>query len=89
VSGGLNLAPGASYGGLVGVLSANPSAGAAGVLRVAPGNPDASFLLQKLSGNITPAEGVKMPLVGRPLSPAELDLIRRWIAAGAPETAPF
>jgi len=32
---------------------------------------------------------VRMPLVGRPLTPAELDLIRRWITAGAPETAPF
>jgi hypothetical protein len=89
VSGGLNLATGASYGSLVGVLAANPSAQAGGVLRVAPGNADASFLLQKLLGNIPPAEGVKMPLVGRPLSPAELDLIRRWITAGAPETAPF
>ena len=89
VSGGLNLAAGASYGNLVGVLAANPSAQAGGVLRVAPGNPDSSFLLQKLLGTITPAEGVKMPLVGQPLSPAELDLIRRWIAAGAPETAPF
>ena len=42
-----------------------------------------------LVGNIKPSEGVRMPLVGRPLSAAELDLIRRWIAAGAPETAPF
>ena len=88
-SGGLDLAAGSSYGNLVGVPAANPGAQAGGVLRVAPGNPDASFLLQKVLGNITPIEGVKMPLVGRPLSPAELDLIRRWIAAGAPETAPF
>ena len=69
--------------------AANPGAQAGGLLRVAPGNADSSFLLQKLLGNLTPAEGVRMPLVGRPPTPAQLDMIRRWIAAGAPETAPF
>ena len=88
-SGGLNLAAGSSYGNLVSVPAENPAAQASGALRVVPGNPDASFLFEKLLGNIKPTEGVKMPLVGRPLSAAELDLIRRWIAAGAPETAPF
>ena len=88
-SGGLNLAAGASYGNLVSVPAENPAAQAVGELRVVPGNPDASFLFEKLVGNIKPSEGVRMPLVGRPLSAAELDLIRRWIAAGAPETAPF
>ena len=88
-SGGLDLAPGSSYGNLVGVPAANPGAQAGGLLRVAPGNADSSFLLQKLLGNLTPAEGVRMPLVGRPPTPAQLDMIRRWIAAGAPETAPF
>ncbi len=88
-SGGLDLAPGSSYGNLVGVPAANPGAQAGGLLRVAPGNADSSFLLQKLLGTLTPAEGVRMPLVGRPPTPAQLDMIRRWIAAGAPETAPF
>ena len=88
-SGGLDLSAGASYGNLVGAPVANPQAHAANELRVVPGNPDSSFLFEKLEGNITPTEGSRMPLVGRPLTPAELDLIRRWIAAGAPETAPF
>jgi len=88
-SGGLNLAAGASYGNLVRVPAENPAAQASNEIRVIPGNPDSSFLFEKLTGNIKPSEGVRMPLVGRPLSAAELDLIRRWIAAGAPETAPF
>jgi len=88
-AGGLNLAAGAAYGNLVGVAAANPAAAAAGALRVAPGDPDHSFLLRKLLGQIAPAEGSRMPLVGTPPSAANLDLIRRWIAAGAPETAPF
>ena len=71
------------------MLSANPVAHGFGELRVAPGNPDKSFLLEKLLGNIMPTEGSKMPLVGRPLTASELDMVRRWIAAGAPETAPF
>src|SRR2546425_1368273 len=88
-AGGLNLAAGSAYGNLVGISAANPAAGAAGVLRVVPGDPDHSFLLQKLLGQIGAAEGSRMPLVGTPVSPANLDLIRRWIAAGAPQTAPF
>ena len=73
----------------MGVAAANSAAAAAGALRVAPGDPDHSFLLRKLLGQIAPAEGSRMPLVGTPPSAANLDLIRRWIAAGAPETAPF
>ena len=88
-AGGLSLAAGAAYGNLVGVPAANPAAATAGVLRVAPGDPDHSFLLQKLLGQIQATEGSRMPLVGTPPSPASMDLIRRWIAAGAPETAPF
>ena len=88
-AGGLDLAAGAAYGNLVGVSAANPSAQAAGVLRVVPGDPDRSFLLRKLLGQLGAGEGSRMPLVGTPLSPSSLDLVRRWIAAGAPETAAF
>ena len=89
VSGGLSLAAGASYGNLVGVPASNPVAAGSSELRVVPGNPDASFFYEKLLGNVTLGEGVRMPLVGPSLSPKALALIRRWIAAGAPETAPF
>src|SRR5439155_11783967 len=69
-AGGLNLAAGAAYGNLVGVTAANPAAGGAGVLRVAPGDPDRSFLLQKLLGQLGTGEGSRMPLVGTPVSPS-------------------
>ena len=52
--------------------------------RVDPGNPDNSFLLTKLVGPTTPAQGGRMPLVGGPLHDGKIDAIRKWIAAGAP-----
>src|SRR5437773_4701088 len=88
-AGGLSLSAGAAYANLVGAPASNPAAQAAGKLRVVPGDPDASFLIAKLVGQLTPAEGSPMPLVGAPLTPAQLDMLRRWIAGGASETAPF
>ena len=45
---------------------------------IEPGGPDSSLLVA-MAGGEKPA----MPPVGDPLSPAELNLIRAWIAAGA------
>ncbi len=51
-----------------------------GALRVAPGDPDASGLLTTLTG----ASCVnQMPPSGEPMSPAQVDLVRRWILEGA------
>jgi hypothetical protein len=80
-SGDLDLRPGAAYGSLVGI----GAVGAPGELRVAPGDADASFLVRKLAGVLGRGEGDRMPNVGRPLRALELDLIRAWIDAGAPE----
>jgi mono/diheme cytochrome c family protein len=88
-SGGLTLTADASYAQLVGVPATNPTAAAAGVLRVVPGDPDRSFLLRKLEGTLAGGEGEPMPRVGTTLSPALLDLVRRWIVAGAPADTPF
>ena len=88
-SGSLDLTDGAAYANLVGVPPANEAARAAGLLRVAPGDPDHSYVLLKLEGTLTPGEGARMPLIGPPLPASLIDTIRRWIAAGAPETAPF
>lgn len=88
-AGGLELTPGRSLASLIGVVASNPEARAAGILRVAPGDPESSFLLRKLTGSLIPGEGEPMPRVGEPLPPAALDLVRRWIAAGAPPTAGF
>lgn len=81
--GGLNLTAGVSYGQLVGVLSTNVVAQANGVLRVQPFAPESSFLLQKVT-NPGVGEGGLMPLAAAPLSSAQIQLIRNWIAAGAP-----
>lgn len=88
-AGGLGLRPETSFANLVGIAPTNPSALAAGLLRVAPGDPGRSFLLRKLAGPLGPGEGVPMPRVGTTLSPAKIDLITRWILAGAPADAPF
>ena len=79
----------ASYGQLVGVTATNPAAQAPGLLRVVPGDPERSFLVRKLEGSLAAGEGEPMPRVGMTLSPALLDLVRRWIAAGAPADSGF
>lgn len=77
---GLRLDAGNSYAALVNVASAEvPS-----LMRINPGNPDASYLVQKIQG--TAAVGSRMPANGPPfLSQAQIDLIRSWVAAGAPQ----
>lgn len=77
---GLRLDEGNSYALLVNVASAEvPS-----LLRVNPGNPDQSYLVQKIQGNA--AVGARMPANGPPfLSQAQIDLVRAWISAGAPQ----
>ena len=78
---GLRLDAGNSYAMLVGV----PSVEVRSVLRVAPGNPDASYLVQKLEGSA--AVGARMPLGGPFLDAATIAVVRQWIAAGAPQSA--
>jgi hypothetical protein len=68
----------ASFNALVGV----PSLEVPSLDRVEPGNPDASYLIDKLEG--TQTFGDRMPQGGPFLSQATIDEIRSWIAAGAP-----
>ncbi len=82
-AGGLSLVAGDSYDALVNVEADNPSARGAGLLRVKPSSPDESFLLAKLTGDLAAGEGSMMPLGAPTLPEDELDLVRRWIAAGA------
>ncbi len=49
---------------------------------VIPGDAEGSLLVQKLRG--TQAEGAPMP-PGTPLSETEIDLVVRWVEAGAPD----
>ena len=66
-----------SFANLVSVSSIQDGS----LMRVNPGDPDNSYLVQKLEG--TAASGVQMPFGGTPLSQATIDNIRDWIAAGA------
>ena len=82
---GLLLEVGASWTNLVGVEPTTPAAADLGWKRVTAGDPFASFLLRKVSG--TPGEGLgeRMPWRRRGLAAREVDLLRRWIEAGAPQ----
>lgn len=73
----LRLDAASSYGLLVGVASKEEP----GILRVSPGAPDSSYLVQKLEG--TASTGQQMPLDAPPLPQATIDVIRQWISDGA------
>jgi methionine-rich copper-binding protein CopC len=75
---GLQLDAAHSYGLLVGV----PSVEQPSVLRVDPGDPDNSYLIQKLEGAPT-ISGGQMPLGGPYLPQATIDVIAQWITDGA------
>lgn len=77
---GLRLDAASSYDMLVGV----PSVEVSSVLRVAPGRPDDSYLVQKLEGHA--AVGARMPLGGPFLDAETMALIRQWITDGAQRT---
>lgn len=66
--------------GLVGVASIRrPS-----MPRVDPGSPETSFLIVKVEATTTTDEnGAPMPMHYDPLTDAEIDVLRRWIAEGA------
>ncbi len=73
---GLNLDSANSYTMLVGVQSSQDP----GFMRVEPGDPDNSYLVQKLEG--TASGGGPMPPNGA-LPQADIDTIRQWISDGA------
>ncbi len=73
---GLNLEAGSSYANLVGIASSQEP----GTQRVNAGNPDSSYLVQKLEG--TAATGTVMPPSGG-IAQADIDVVRQWISAGA------
>jgi hypothetical protein len=78
---GLRLDEGFSYSMLVNT----PSVEVPALQRVEPGDPDQSYLIQKLEGHA--AVGAQMPLGQSPLPQATIDVIREWIANGAPAGA--
>jgi hypothetical protein len=74
---GLRLDAGFSYGNLLNIASPRDAT----LIRVIPGDPDNSFIIQKLEG--TQTLGARMPDGGPYLQQSQIDLIRQWIAAGA------
>jgi hypothetical protein len=60
------------------------SNGKPGAVRVIPGDPENSYLVQKLEGH-SGIVGQRMPRTGGPyLTEGQMQIIRRWIARGAP-----
>ncbi|MGH8222532.1 MAG: Ig-like domain-containing protein [Woeseiaceae bacterium] len=74
---GLKLDAVNSHANLVGVPSRQDSS----LLRVSPGEPDQSYLIQKLEG--TASTGGQMPLGGPLLPAATIEFVRQWIIDGA------
>lgn len=85
----LTLASGASWAALVNRPAPRSDARtdeSCGGLLVKPGDPAASYLYQKIA-SATPCAGQPMPLNEFqfvPLPACAQDLVRRWIASGAP-----
>jgi hypothetical protein len=78
-SGGLVLLDGRSYQALIGVASRFK----AGATLVVPGDPDNSYLIQKLDG-APGIVGSRMPRGTGPfLTSGQMQIIRRWIELGA------
>jgi hypothetical protein len=75
---GLDLRLGQAYANLVGV----PSTQCDDRLLVAPGQPGASYLMDKLQG-INLCFGTQMPKADQPLSASDLAAISEWICRGA------
>lgn len=81
-AGNLSLVAEDAFDQLVNVAPDIEAARLAGMLRVAPGEPERSFLLAKVQ-EPPPGQGSRMPLTGDPLPDDDMELIRRWIAGGA------
>ena len=77
-SAGLDLSSGTTFGATVSVASTQVPA----LFLVSPNNPDTSYLVDKIEG--TQTVGAQMPFGGAPLSPTNMQLLRKWIEAGAP-----
>lgn len=78
---GLRLDAADSFNLLVGV----PSTEVPSLDRVKPGNPNNSYIIQKLEGHA--AVGAQMPLGGPYLSTTTIGFIRQWITDGAQPSA--
>lgn len=98
LSGNLDLSAARAYEQIVAVAPANAAAAAAGLVRIAPDEPERSLLLIKVCRSqhgaelcpvsLDPTWGSAMPSVGPALTAAQIELLRDWILAGAPPSQP-
>jgi hypothetical protein len=79
---GMNLAQGLMYGNTVNVASTELPT----MDRIEPSQPDMSYLIHKIQGTHLGIGGTgqRMPLGGAPLTQEQIDAIRTWVSAGAP-----
>ena len=77
VSAGLDLRAATAFASLVDAASTETA-----LLRVAPGDPENSYLIHKLEGR-RGIVGSQMPKGGPFLSAEQIDVVRNWITAGA------
>ena len=77
----MNLSAGQAYANTVNV----PSNELPSMDRIEPGDPNQSYLVNKIQGTQgdVGGSGQRMPLGGDPLSEADINTIRAWITAGA------
>jgi hypothetical protein len=78
-SGGMLLRGDAAYASLVNV----PSRDSPGAIRVIPGDPEHSYIIQKIEGR-KGIVGDRMPMGGPFLTDGQILVIKRWIELGAP-----
>lgn len=83
---GILLEVGASWSNLVEVDPTTQAASDLGWKRVSPGDVAASLLLRKVSGDLGPGLGERMPWRRKALPSHLVDILRLWIEAGAPAT---
>lgn len=81
--GKMALVPGKAYASLVGQDSVELPT----MKRVAPGEPEQSYLMHKLQGTHVEVggNGARMPFHQGPLPASQIEQIRLWIAQGAPD----
>ena len=73
----MNLSAGNAYSNIVGVRAVESSR-----FRIAPGDPDGSYMVSKVKGDAT-ITGSRMPFGGA-LPPARIQLLVDWVRRGAP-----
>lgn len=87
-AGNLVLSPGAASAGLVGVLPTNLNARNDGLRLVVRYQPDSSLLYRKIlvaTNAHSGRYGGTMPVGATPMSVGQIEFVRKWIEAGAPD----